>query len=143
MSDQERPLSVGQIAAFAAPAVPISALGLPLVVYLPPFYAELGIGHAAVGTIFMIARFWDVITDPVLGVVSDKFTTRFGRRRPWIALGVPILIWSVYKVFMPPQGATAAYLLWWMLVLYVGWTMLTISHMAWGAELSSRYHERS
>jgi len=143
MSEDGRPLRVGQIAAFAAPAIPISALGLPLVVYLPPFYAELGIGLATVGTIFMIARFWDVVTDPVLGIVSDKFVTRFGRRRPWIAMSVPILMWCVYKVFMPPAGVNAAYLLWWMLLLYIGWTMLTISHMAWGAELSDRYHERS
>jgi Na+/melibiose symporter-like transporter len=143
MGDQGRPLGIGQIAAFAAPGIPISALGLPLVVYLPPFFAELGIELAAVGTIFMIARFWDVVTDPVIGIASDKFGTRFGRRRPWIAMSVPILMWCVYKVFMPPDVVNAAYLLWWMLLLYVGWTMLTISHMAWGAELTDRYHERS
>jgi Na+/melibiose symporter-like transporter len=144
MKATERPLSVGQIAAFAAPAVPISALGLPLVVYLPPFYAEqMGIGLATVGTIFMLTRFWDVITDPVLGVASDKFRTRFGRRRHWMALSVPMLMWCVYKVFMPPEGAGAAYLLLWMILLYIGWTLLTISHISWGAELSGQYHERS
>ncbi len=133
-----------KLALFAGPAIPISALGLPLVVYLPPFYAEhVGIELAVVGTIFMVTRLWDVFTDPVLGVISDKYRSRFGRRRHWIVLSVPILLFCVYKVFVPPEGATSTYLLTWMLVLYIGWTLLTISHMSWGAELSTNYHERT
>ncbi|MDE5081806.1 MAG: MFS transporter, partial [Trichodesmium sp. St18_bin1] len=59
------------IAAFVSPGIPLSALGLPLIVYLPPFYAEeMGLGLSLVGTVFMITRFWDVLTDPVLGVLS-------------------------------------------------------------------------
>ena len=75
------------IAAFVSPAIPLSALGLPLLVYLPPFYAEeMGLGLSLVGTVFMITRFWDVFTDPVLGIISDKVTTPLGRRRHWIIL---------------------------------------------------------
>ncbi len=132
------------IAAFASPAIPIAALGLPLVVYLPPFYAEdMGLGLSIVGTIFMITRFWDVFTDPVLGILSDKVKTPLGRRRHWIVLSVPILMICVYKVFMPQPPVTGTYLLFWMVLLYVGWTLLTISHMSWGAELSPDYYERS
>ena len=132
------------IAAFVSPAIPLSALGLPLLVYLPPFYAEeMGLGLSLVGTIFMITRFWDVFTDPVLGILSDKITTPLGRRRHWIILSVPILMICVYKVFMPQAPVTFFYLLFWMLFLYVGWTLLSISHMSWGAELSSDYYERA
>ncbi len=132
------------IAAFASPAIPIAALGLPLVVYLPPFYAkEMGLGLSVVGTIFMITRFWDVFTDPVLGILSDKIKTPLGRRRHWIVLSVPILMICVYKVFVPQPPITATYLLFWMVLLYVGWTLLSISHMSWGAELSWDYYERS
>ncbi|MFQ5665590.1 MAG: MFS transporter [Candidatus Binatia bacterium] len=137
-------LSTSTLAAFAGPAAPISALGLPIAVYLPPFYAgNLGLGLALVGGIFMLTRFWDVVTDPVLGVLSDQFTTRWGRRRPWIVLATPILMFCAYRVFMPVPPVSGAYLLGWMILLYAGWTLLTISHMSWGAELSPDYHERS
>lgn len=132
------------IAAFISPAIPLSALGLPLLVYLPPFYAEeMGLGLSLVGTVFMVTRFWDVFTDPAVGILSDKVTTPLGRRRHWIILSVPILMICVYKVFIPQPPVTGNYLLFWMLLLYVGWTLLSISHMSWGAELSSDYYERS
>ena len=138
-----KPLTKWQLLAFAIPAIPISAMGLPLVVYLPPFYAELGLGTAVVGSLFMFARFWDVFTDPVLGILSDRFETRWGRRRHWIVLSVPIMLVSVVMIFMPPAGVSATYLITWLFIMYVGWTLLTISHMSWGAELHGDYHERS
>lgn len=142
--DASRPLSRWTLFAFALPAAPISAMGLPLVVHLPPFYAgTLGLGLVTVGAIFMLARFWDVFTDPVLGILSDRYETRWGRRRHWIVLSVPIMLLSVYMIFMPPVAVSAAYLVFWLFVLYVGWTLLTISHMSWGAELTPDYHERS
>lgn len=132
------------IVAFVSPAIPLAALGLPMVVYLPPFYAEeMGLGLSLVGTIFMITRFWDVFTDPVLGILSDKVTTPLGRRRHWIILSVPILMICVFKIFVPQPPVTGTYLLVWMVLLYIGWTLLSISHMSWGAELSSNYYERS
>lgn len=138
------PLSRWTLLAFAFPAAPISAMGLPLVVHLPPFYAgTLGLGLTVVGSIFMLARFWDVFTDPVLGIVSDRFETRWGRRRHWIVLSVPIMLLSVYMVFMPTAPVSAGYLIFWLFFLYVGWTLLTISHISWGAELTPDYHERS
>ncbi|MDO8289049.1 MAG: MFS transporter [Parvibaculum sp.] len=138
------PLSRWTLFAFALPAAPISAMGLPLVVHLPPFYAgTLGLGLTVVGAIFMLARFWDVFTDPVLGVLSDRFETRWGRRRHWIVLSVPIMVLSAYMIFMPQGDVTPFYLIFWLFVLYVGWTLLTISHMSWGAELTSDYFQRS
>lgn len=139
-----RPLTPSTLFAFASPAAPISALGLPLIVYLPPFYADdMGIGLSLVGTVFMITRFWDVVTDPLLGVLSDRYRSRYGRRRPWIVASVPIVLVAVWKVFMPQPPISWLYLLGWMIFLYVGWTLLTISHMSWGAELTPDYDERS
>ena len=62
-----RKLTVPILTAYAGLAVPLAALGLPLVVYLPPFYAcPVGLGVCTVGIIFMIARFWDIFTDPIM-----------------------------------------------------------------------------
>lgn len=143
-SMKSRTLTTPTLIAFASPAAPISALGLPLIVYLPPFYADdMGIGLSLVGTVFMITRFWDVVTDPLLGVLSDRYRSRFGRRRPWIVASVPIVLLAVWQVFMPHPPVSWLYLLGWMIFLYVGWTLLTISHMSWGAELTPDYDERS
>ncbi len=131
--------------AFSLPAIPIAALGLPLVVHIPPFYAQItGLDLTAIGALFMIIRFWDVFTDPVLGVLSDRFETRWGRRRHWIAASVPIVCLSVFMIFIPPfETVGPLYLFGWMVLLYIGWTLLTISHMSWGAELTPSYNERS
>jgi Na+/melibiose symporter-like transporter len=140
----ETRLSAWRLSAFSGPAIPIAALGLPIGVYLPHFYAgPMGLGLAAVGTIFMLARFWDVVTDPVMGIVSDRFPSRWGRRRHWLVASVPITALAAYFVFIPTAPVTSGYLFFWMFILYVGWTMLTISHMAWAAELSDDYNERS
>ncbi|GAK46729.1 major facilitator transporter [Tepidicaulis marinus] len=134
-----------RVAMFSLPAIPIAAMGLPLTVYLPPFYgeADMGLSLATVGWIFMLARFWDVFTDPVLGAVSDEVSSRWGRRRHWIVLSAPILMLSAWMLFMPSAPVTAGYVLFWLFFLYVGWTLITICHMSWGAELSLDYDERS
>lgn len=137
-------LSAMRLLAFSGPSIPIAALGLPLAVYLPPFYAgSMGLGLAAVGTIFMLARLWDVVVDPVLGILSDRFITRWGRRRVWVVLSVPIIMVSSYYIFIPTAPVTAEYLLFGLLGLYLGFTMILLAHMSWGAELSDEYNERS
>ncbi len=141
--DSEK-LGRGKIAAFVLPAVPISALGLPLMVHLPPFYvSHVGLSAAVVGSVLFTLRLWDIITDPVLGIVSDRFPTRWGRRRHWIVIGTPIVMLATTFVFIPPDGAGPLHLGFWMFILYIGWTLITISHMSWGAELSGDYHERA
>jgi len=133
-----------QLAAFAGPAVPMAAMGLPISVYLPQFYAEsMGLGLATVGTIFMVARLWDVITDPMMGIISDRFPSRWGRRRHWIVASVPIMLLSAVMVFMPSAPTSSFYLFGWMFVLYIGFTMASLNHMAWGAELHEDYDQRS
>lgn len=130
--------------AYSLPGLPIAALGLPIAVHLPNFYAvEVGLGYGAVGIIFGLARFFDVFLDPVMGVVSDGVRTPWGRRRIWMVLSIPIMVAAAVMVFMPQPGVSFAYAIGALIFLYVGWTMLTISHLALGGELTSDYHERS
>lgn len=130
--------------AYSLPGLPIAAMGLPLAVHLPNFYAvEVGLGYAIAGSIFLLTRVLDIFFDPIMGIVSDKVRTRWGRRRVWMVLSVPIMIAASVLLFMPAPGVswqltTAA-----LVLLFVGWTMLTITHLAWGGELSGDYHERS
>ena len=133
-----------RLIAFAGPSIPIAALGLPLAVYLPPFYAgPMGLGLATVGTVFMLARIWDVLIDPLLGYLSDRFPSRWGRRRHWLVISVPILMASSWFIFIPTGQVDANYLLAGLFGLYLGFTMILLAHMSWGAELDDDYHERS
>src|SRR3546814_19871596 len=98
-------LSAGVSAALAAPGVPLSALSLPLVIYLPEFYAaELGLGLAPVGTIFMPVRLLDIGFDPVIGAAMARPRTRIGRYRPWLQLGTPMIMAAVPIRLMARPG---------------------------------------
>lgn len=141
---QDHRMSLARVMRYSMPAIVLAALGLPLSMYIPNFYVEnMGVSATAAGLVFTLLRFWDVVTDPMLGWASDRFDTPFGRRRFWITLAVPILMISVFMVFVPLGGADAIYLAFWLFVLYIGWTMLQISHLAWAAELAGEYDERS
>lgn len=130
--------------AYGALGLPLAALNLPLYVYLPAFYAgDIGLGLAVVGYILFFARLLDTITDPLIGLLSDRFETRFGRRRPWVVAACPLLIIASFMLFVPDQQAGAAYLFVWTSLAYLAWTMMILPFTAWGAELSSDYHERS
>jgi len=128
---------------FGSPALAVGSLGLPLIIFLPPLYAEMGIDLALVGFLFMMVRLFDMGTDPILGVLGDHVKSRWGRRRPILVLSVPILLLGGLFVFNPPIGVSPTYLVLSMLLLYVGWTFFTLSHTAWASELSGQYHQRT
>ncbi|MEO1018977.1 MAG: MFS transporter [Pseudomonadota bacterium] len=143
-SSAETPLTWSQIFIYGGLAVPLAALNLPLYVYLPTFYAEqMGLGLASVGTILLLARIIDTVTDPVLGEISDRTRGRFGQRRPWLALSAPLLLIASYMLFVPGDTASAFYLFLWSSLAYLAWTAILLNYAAWGAELSGDYHERT
>ncbi|MBV9992390.1 MAG: MFS transporter [Alphaproteobacteria bacterium] len=133
------------VAAYALPAFPIAAFGMPLVVHLPSFYAskEVGIPLAVVGAIFGLIRIIDIFVDPIAGYVSDRWRSRFGRRRPIIALGTPVFALGIWLAFVPGGAASAAYLTACLMVMYLGYSAVVVPHLSWGAEISGEYHERS
>ncbi|MGH7949309.1 MAG: MFS transporter, partial [Candidatus Binataceae bacterium] len=89
----------------------------------------------------------DALTDPVMGWLTDRTKSRWGRRRPWIALGAPLCALAFWALLSPPaslSGTSAA--LWFgaMFVLYFLFhTVYVLPHYALGPELTLDYHERS
>ncbi|WP_420427723.1 MFS transporter [Algiphilus sp.] len=144
MPDGHARLRWGQLLAYGTLGLPLTAMLLPLVVFLPPYYAALpGVGAAAVGAVLFGARIWDVITDLGVGWLSDRWRGRYGRRRPFIVLGAPVLLLGTWLLFAPPEGAGWAYLLTTALLAYLGWTLVSLPYQTWGAELTADYDERS
>ena len=124
--------------------MPINIALFPILVFIPKFYTgEMGVPLALAANIILAVRIFDVFTDPVVGYINDRTNTKWGRRRPWIAIATPLLMVSIYMLFIPPEGAGALHLFLWMFLLSIGTTMLIIPYYAWGAELSPDYNERS
>ena len=138
-------LSTPRVLALSTLAFPLAGIGLPLGVYLSPFYAdELGLGLALTGTLFMMLRLLDMVLDPAIGHLVDRFTSKWGRARPWIVASVPMLMLSAFFVYLPPrEGVNAVYFVLWMVVLYLGSTMMIIARNAWVADIAADYDDRS
>jgi Na+/melibiose symporter-like transporter len=132
------------LSAFAASCLPYAALGLPVYVTLPEFYAShVGVSLASVSLIFLIVRLADIVVDPVLGMVIDRTSTMWGRYRVWMAIGAPILMLSTAMLFFVGRGAGATHLAVWLVVMYLGYSISLLSQMSWAAILSPDYDQRS
>ena len=130
--------------AFAGTSLPISAVAIAISVFLPRHYAShLGVDLAVVGAAFFLVRMIDIPIDGLLGWGMDKTRTAWGRYRVWTILGAPVLMAGIYFLFMPPTGVGRAYLIFWLLVMYLGNSILTLSHVAWAATLAPHYDDRS
>jgi len=129
--------------AYAVPALPLAALYFPVYVFLAEFYAtERGLTLGAIGLVFIAIRIFDAISDPLVGIASDQMTTRWGRRRIWLLLGAPIVVVSAWCVFVPPASAGLIWLVVFLFLLTLGWTIMLTPYFAWGAEMSGDYSER-
>lgn len=141
---RQKPMSLAAILAFAGTSLPVAALAVAISVQLPRFFAShLGVSLAVVGAAFAIVRAIDIPLDPFLGLAMDRTRTRFGRYRVWMICGAPILMGGLYMLFNAPAGAPQIYLIGWLLVMYLGLSILTLSHSAWAATLAKTYQERS
>lgn len=137
-------LSAWRMTAYALPALPVAFLYLPLPILVPPFYArELGLSLTTIGAFLFISRLFDFIIDPLLGRLSDRTRSRWGRRRPWIIAGAPIMMLGAALVFMPPDGVGGWYLMAATMIIYLGASMLGLAYSAWGAEVVQSYHGRA
>ncbi|WP_404319867.1 MFS transporter [Malaciobacter canalis] len=114
-------------------AIPLAILGLPLYIYLPTFYAkDIGIDMALVGATLLVARVIDVFTDPIIGRLSDKYFKRY----VFIIIGSIIVLFSFYFLTHPISNANAFYLFIFSVLIYTGWSLLTIPYFSLSAEIS-------
>lgn len=133
-----------RLAAFSALAVPVTAAQLPILNFLPAIYAQqFGISLGALGTIFLLERLWGVFADPLVGSLSDRTHSRFGRRRPWIVAGAGVFGLAAAALFFPPQGVSPLYLGLALFTFYLGFSMVQIPYMAWSGEITGDYRERT
>lgn len=131
-----------RLTTYALPGLALAALGIPVHVHMPTFYAEtVGLGLAATGGALLVSRLMDLLIDPIIGLACDGGHGK--RRRGWMLAGLPLLLVAGWRLFMPPEDAGAGHLVLWSAAFYLGLTLMLVPYQAWGAELSSDYGERT
>jgi Na+/melibiose symporter-like transporter len=144
-------LTFDRLVAYSTNQLPLNMAALPVVLNVSHYYGEiLKVPLGIMGLIFIVARIIDAVQDPVIGLLSDKFTHRGPRGRLLFAgLMLPLLIGGFYLLFHPPevlfmrQGLLAAWLFVALLFVHLGYAGVSISYHAHGAELSDDYNERT
>lgn len=141
-------VSGATVMAYGAPAIGAGYMYLLMGLYVMKFSTDvLLIAPAVMGVIFSISRIWDAVSDPLVGYLSDRTTSRIGRRRSWIIGSILPIAAAFVMVFAPPDTLSGGALTAWMAVAIVGFysamTMFFVPHLSLGAELSTSYHERS
>jgi len=136
------------VLAYGAPGVGAGYMYLLVNLYVMKFSTDvLLIAPAVMGLIFSVSRVWDAISDPLVGYLSDRTRSRYGRRRTWIVGSIVPIAAVFVMVFAPPEALGNAGRIAWMATAIIGFysvmTVFLVPHLSLGAELSDDYHERS
>ncbi len=127
--------------------MPITILNLSSNVLLLRYMTDsLGIAASVAGLIFAGAKVWDAMSDPLMGAFSDRVSTPWGRRLPWLALGGLLCVGAVVALYTTPDLSGTpllVYLAAMLLVFATAYTMFNIPYIAMAVELTPSYHERT
>ena len=147
-SDSDQRLSVPVMAAYGVGELVQAVVTIGLYSLLLFYYQQVvGLSGTLTGLALGIALFFDAVTDPVVGSLSDRIPGRHGRRHPVMAgAAAPIAI-AFFLLFNPPEGLTAVGSFVWLTVFAVlvrtALTFFVIPHLALGAEMAPDYLQRS
>jgi len=138
-------MNLFQRVSYTALNLPTSAAGMPIFIFILPFYADdMGLGLSLVGIIFFFGRLTDILTDPVMGVLIDKFPSKWGKHKHWIFLSAPIFMLSTYVIFLPTiEQSTGIYFFIGLFFLYSAFTLSSITQLSWSSFLAPNYDERT
>jgi len=129
---------------FSLPAIISAITHGPIAGIIPSLYAsEFGLDLVVIGTVMLLARVFDAVTDPIVGFMSDKTNSKYGKRKPWFVAGSFVTVISCYLLFVPGEHASMAYFLTFSILLYLGWTLMEIPYAAWALELSRDTKDRT
>ncbi|MCG8527225.1 MAG: MFS transporter [Opitutales bacterium] len=144
----EKKLSFGNKLAYGLGNVAVMvAKQAPKRLCFPIYNIALGVNAAWIGALFSIMRIWDAITDPLIGHISDNYSSKYGRRKPFIVLGAILTGLFFAAIWMLPRGLSpVGYIVYLSVTVLLFYTALTIFSVPWyamGYELTDNYDERT
>ncbi len=109
--------------------------------------AYLGVPVGTAGFVITAVLIFDMITDPLVGYLSDRTQSRWGRRPPWMAVGAVVMAAGMAGLFAVPaglgQGANLAWVIGFFGLATIGFAMVAIHYRAQASEITQDPHERS
>ncbi len=115
--------------------------------YLKFLTDKVGLSPALAGTVFLIGKIWDAISDPMMGVISDHTKSKFGRRRLYFLLGIlPVFItFSMLWVVLTNRSQIAMFVYYSLsyILFNTGFTMVQVPYNAVLADMTNSYKERT
>jgi GPH family glycoside/pentoside/hexuronide:cation symporter len=107
----------------------------------------VGLAAALAGTAVMIGKLWDAVTDPLMGFISDRTHTRWGRRRPYLLFGALPMVITMWLFFTSPGIENPLLLAGWaaltLMLVNTAATVINIPYSSLTPELTGDYHEQS
>ena len=118
---------------------------LVAVLYMMFLTNIIGINAAWAGTVIMISKMWDAVSDPIMGVISDNTRSKFGRRKPYIFMGGIMLIISMALLWYPVTFSTQLGLVIYVTATYLLYstvsTVIAVPYSSLSTEVSTKYEE--
>jgi len=116
--------------------------------FLLVFYTDgMSIAPALASTALWVAKFWDAVNDPLFGWISDRTTSRFGKRRVYMIFGALPLAVAVALLWFVPAGLSGFWTFVWIAFTFMlfdtMWTLTNVPYYALTAELTDDYDERA
>jgi GPH family glycoside/pentoside/hexuronide:cation symporter len=113
----------------------------------PIFQIFLGLNPALFGLAMTIPRIWDAFTDPIMGRISDRFRSRWGRRRPFVLIGAITMAITFASIWMVPRDLGEMGTFTWLVVtsilFFTAYTIYSVPCYALACEQTPDYHERT
>jgi Na+/melibiose symporter-like transporter len=104
---------------------------------------DFGLKLSDIAMFIVIARLFDAFTDPFIGYLSDRTRAWMAGRKGWLIIGMCVSLFAIHLLYFPPDNVTPTYFFVAFTLCYLGWTLIEIPHLAWGAEITDSYDDRS
>ena len=140
-------IPLGQKIAFGIGMLANQMFPAALSIFMVILVQSLGMSPFLWGLIFFLPKLVDCVTDPVMGFISDRTVSRWGKRRPYIFIGAILSGLSYIAMWQlsadNSQLYNFVYFLCWSCVFFIGLTIFSVPYVAMGYEMSDDYHERT
>jgi len=135
-TENDKLIGIRGALAYSSPVVVIDFL-IGSIVILQGMYAKyFGLPLTNIALVILIARLFDAVSDPIVGLIADRHYQSSGSRKPWIVGSSLLFVVSSYFLYVPPAGVGTLYFLCWYLTYYLAFTLFQIPHLAWANEIA-------